>query len=117
MQGQSREEANSGLDEAQRAREQLALESMRSLTESLRRMKSAEDRAEYSKIERIRGAVAGKAGASPAAQAAVIRLNEEAEAANLNLNVLHQALSNCQELVQEGCGDLGTQALIKFYEQ
>ena len=42
MQGQSREEANSGLDEAQRAREQLALESMRSLTESLRRMKSAE---------------------------------------------------------------------------
>ena len=32
MQGQSREEANSGLDEAQRAREQLALESMRSLT-------------------------------------------------------------------------------------
>ena len=55
MQGQSREEANSGLDEAQRAREQLALESMRSLTESLRRMKSAEDRAEYSKIERIRG--------------------------------------------------------------
>lgn len=28
MQGQSREEANSGLDEAQRAREQLALESM-----------------------------------------------------------------------------------------
>lgn len=44
MQGQSREEANSGLDEAQRAREQLALESMRSLTESLRRMKSAEDR-------------------------------------------------------------------------
>ena len=55
---------------------------MRSLTESLRRMKSAEDRAEYSKIERIRGAVAGKAGASPAAQAAVIRLNEEAEAAN-----------------------------------
>ena len=82
MQGQSREEANNGLDEAQRAREQLALESMRSLTESLRRMKSAEDRAEYSKIERIRGAVAGKAGASPAAQAAVIRLNEEAEAAN-----------------------------------
>ena len=42
---------------------------------------------------------------------------EEAEAADLNLNVLHQALSNCQELVQEGCGDLGTQALIKFYEQ
>lgn len=42
---------------------------------------------------------------------------EEAEAADLNLNVLHQALSNCQKLVQEGCGDLGTQALIKFYEQ
>ena len=42
---------------------------------------------------------------------------EEAEAADLNLNVLHQALSNCQELVQAGCGDLGTQALIKFYEQ
>ena len=42
---------------------------------------------------------------------------EEAEAAGLELNVLHQALANCQELVQEGCGDLGTQALIKFYEK
>ena len=42
---------------------------------------------------------------------------EEAEAAGLELNVLHQALTNCQELVQEGCGDLGTQALIKFYEK
>ena len=42
---------------------------------------------------------------------------EEAEAAGLDLNVLHQALSNCQELVQAGCGDLGTQALIKFYEK
>lgn len=82
MQGQSKDEANSGLDEAQRAREQLALESMRSLTESLRQMKSAEDRAEYSKIERIRGAVAGKAGSSPAAQAAVARLEQEAEVAN-----------------------------------
>lgn len=33
MQGQSREEANSGLDEAQRAREQLALESMEDTTD------------------------------------------------------------------------------------
>ena len=82
MQGQTKDDANSGLDEAQKAREQLALESMRSLTESLRQMKSAEDRAEYSKIERIRGAVAGKAGSSPAAQAAVARLDQEAEAAN-----------------------------------
>lgn len=98
MQGQSKEEANSGLDEAQRAREQLALESMRSLTESLRRMKSAEDRAEYSKIERIRGAVAGKAGASPAAQAAVIRLNEEAEAA-----MTVSRLRNSKEISSSWC--------------
>ena len=42
---------------------------------------------------------------------------EEADTAGLDLNVLRQALDNCQTLVDQGCGDLGTQALIKFYEK
>ena len=42
---------------------------------------------------------------------------EEADTAGLDLNVLRQALDNCQALVDQGCGDLGTQALIKFYEK
>ena len=42
---------------------------------------------------------------------------EEADTAGLDLNVLRQALDNCQTLVDRGCGDLGTQALIKFYEK
>ena len=42
---------------------------------------------------------------------------EEADAAGLDLNVLRQALDNCQKLVDRGCGDLGTQALVKFYEK
>ena len=42
---------------------------------------------------------------------------EEAEAAGLNLSMLRQVLKNCQTLVQEGYGDLGTQALVKFYEK
>lgn len=42
---------------------------------------------------------------------------DEAENAGLDLNVLQQALSNCQSLIDRGCGDLGTQALIKFYEK
>lgn len=41
---------------------------------------------------------------------------EEATAAGLDLNVLAQALENCRTLEEKGCGDLGTQALIKFYE-
>lgn len=41
---------------------------------------------------------------------------EEATAAGLDLNVLAQALENCRTLEEQGCGDLGTQALIKFYE-
>ena len=47
-----------------------------------------------------------------------MRLAEaEAENAGLDLNVLQQALSNGQSLIDRGCGDLGTQALIKFYEK
>ena len=42
---------------------------------------------------------------------------EEAENAGLDLNVLQQALSNCQSLIDRGCGYLGTQALIKYYEK
>ena len=41
---------------------------------------------------------------------------EEAASAGLTLNVLQQALENCQTLVERGDSDLGTQALIKFYE-
>lgn len=41
---------------------------------------------------------------------------DEAAAAGLELNVLAQALANCRALEEQGCGQLGTQALIKFYE-
>lgn len=41
---------------------------------------------------------------------------EESTAAGLELNVLRQTLENCQALLEKGCGDLGTQALIKYYE-
>lgn len=40
---------------------------------------------------------------------------EEAESDGLGLNVLGQVLDNCEELVENGDGDLGTQALIKYY--
>ena len=40
---------------------------------------------------------------------------EEAESAGLGLNVLGQVLDNCEKLVENGDGDLGTQALIKYY--
>ena len=41
---------------------------------------------------------------------------KESEASGLHLEVLHQALANYEELEAEGCGDLGTQALMKHYE-
>lgn len=41
---------------------------------------------------------------------------DEATAAGLDLNILTQALANCRTLEEQGCGELGTQALIKFYE-
>lgn len=41
---------------------------------------------------------------------------DEATAAGLELNILTQALANCRALEEQGCGELGTQALIKFYE-
>lgn len=41
----------------------------------------------------------------------------EAEAVGLHLNILQTVLQNCETLVQNGCGDLGTQALIRFYEE
>ena len=34
----------------------------------------------------------------------------------LSLEVLSLVLSNYEELAQEGFGDLGTQALIKYYD-
>lgn len=40
---------------------------------------------------------------------------EEAESAGLGLNVLGQVLDNCEKFVENGDGDLGTQALIKYY--
>ncbi len=42
---------------------------------------------------------------------------EEAEKSCLSLEVLNQALSNYRELEKEGCGELGTQALIKHYQK
>ena len=41
----------------------------------------------------------------------------EANMSNLNLDVLSQVLANYELLQAEGCGDLGTQALIKYYEE
>ena len=41
----------------------------------------------------------------------------EANMSNLNLDVLSQVLANYELLLAEGCGDLGTQALIKYYEE
>lgn len=41
--------------------------------------------------------------------------SEEAEKSGISLEVLNQALSNYKELEAEGCGDLGTQALMKHY--
>ena len=40
----------------------------------------------------------------------------EANRSGLDLVVLSQVLANCEELEAEGCGDLGTQALMKFYD-
>lgn len=40
----------------------------------------------------------------------------EANRSDLSLEVLSQVLANYEELEAEGCGDLGTQALIKYYE-
>ena len=41
----------------------------------------------------------------------------EANQSELNLDVLSQALANYEILEAEGYGDLGTQALIKYYEE
>ena len=40
----------------------------------------------------------------------------EANMSGLSLEVLSLVLSNYEELAQEGLGDLGTQALIKYYD-
>lgn len=40
----------------------------------------------------------------------------EANMSGLDLGILSQALANCEELEAEGYGDLGTQALAKYYE-
>ena len=42
---------------------------------------------------------------------------EEANRSDLNLDVLSRVLANYEELEAKGCGDLGTQALIKYYEK
>lgn len=41
----------------------------------------------------------------------------EANMSGLSLDVLSQALANYEELAAEGNGDLGTQALMKYYEE
>ena len=40
----------------------------------------------------------------------------EANMSELSLDVLSQVLANCEELEAEGYGDLGTQALIRYFE-
>lgn len=42
---------------------------------------------------------------------------KEADAAELDLEVLKQTLKNCSELEAEGFGDLGNQSLIKHYKE
>ena len=42
---------------------------------------------------------------------------EEAEEASAHLEVLDKVLEMYESLEKEGYGDLGTQALIKYYEQ
>ena len=41
----------------------------------------------------------------------------EANMSNISLDVLSQVLANYEMLQAEGYGDLGTQALIKYYEE
>ncbi len=41
----------------------------------------------------------------------------EANKSGIDLGVLSQVLANCEELEVEGCGELGTQALMKFYDE
>lgn len=41
----------------------------------------------------------------------------EANKSGIDLGVLSQVLTNCEELEAEGCGELGTQALMKFYDE
>ena len=41
----------------------------------------------------------------------------EANKSGIALGVLSQVLANCEELGAEGCGELGTQALMKFYDE
>ena len=41
----------------------------------------------------------------------------EANRSNLSLDVLSQVLANYELLEAEGYGELGTQALIKYYEE
>ena len=41
----------------------------------------------------------------------------EANKSGIDLGVLSQVLANCEQLEAEGCGELGTQALMKFYDE
>ena len=41
----------------------------------------------------------------------------EANMSNISLDVLSQVLANYEMLQAEGYGDLGTQALMKFYDE
>ena len=43
--------------------------------------------------------------------------DEEAKESDITLNVLETVLKNYQELEKEGYGDLGTQALMKYYKK
>lgn len=42
---------------------------------------------------------------------------EEAKREGLDLAILEKTLEHCRRLQEEGCGEMGTQALMKFYEE
>ena len=59
----------------------------------------------------------GDTGAKAGTLSGVCEALTEANMSNLNMDVLSQVLANCEFLQAEGYGDLGTQALIKYYEE
>ena len=46
-----------------------------------------------------------------------LKADEKAKESDITLNVLETVLKNYQELEKEGYGDLGTQALMKYYKK
>ena len=60
---------------------------------------------------------AGEGSKEALIEAEIEAAREEAKAAGLTMPVLEEVLEMYRELDRRGEGDLGTQALIKFYEK